>query len=73
MIRVSSSRFAGEAEMMDALDRAGVEVDRGFPPVRLDKEGSTVLVRGHANPDDVERIGEQLGVEFFPELGISTT
>ncbi len=73
MIRATASPSEDVTELIEVLERAGISIDRQYPAVPLDKDGSKILLRGRADPTDAERICEELQVELFPEIQIKNT
>jgi hypothetical protein len=63
----------GESDLHEAeraLESAGVELDRSFPPVPLASDQQRVMLRGLASHAALERAKTVANVEFFPDLRV---
>lgn len=73
LIKVSSSKFGSDSDIVKGLEQNGVKVDLsyGLVPLTIEGEGGdTFLVRGQADQEVIDKLTKQLGVEVFKDLMI---
>jgi hypothetical protein len=69
VIRVPAGLWETEREIVESLERQGIRVNRDWGAAPL-ADGTSVLVRGEVHSRDIARLGQRLGLEFLPDIGI---
>jgi hypothetical protein len=57
-------------ELLTLLEESGMQIDRDYGVVPLNKEQSQLLVRGIANEQVLSIIGNRIAIEVFEDLTI---
>ena len=53
--------------LIPLLEAHGLQIDRRFSPLVVDRVSGCYVLRGEGSPDALKKAREELGVEVFPD------